>query len=376
MKIAPFALERYFAKYEFSARYLLSCSDCEPLAMPELLAMADAETTRLWEHLKLGYTESPGHPLLREAIAEIYATIEAQDVLVLVPEEGIFLLLHALLEPGDHAICTFPSYQSLHEVARSIGCQVSTWEPDEEKGWRFDVEQVEAKIQANTKAIIVNFPHNPTGYLPPRKDFEALVDIVRRHELYLLSDEMYRFLEIDQDTTLPSACELYERAFSLFGLSKTFGLPGLRIGWLASHCQETLERTSALKDYTTICNSAPSEILAIVALRNRVAIIERQLKRVRKNVVVLDTFFRQYRDILTWNRPKGGSICLPRMLAVQDTFAFCEELVKEAGIMLVPSTVFQFGSQHVRIGFGREGLPNVLARFAEYLDRRFHEGQN
>jgi aspartate/methionine/tyrosine aminotransferase len=371
MKIAPFALERYFAKYEFSARYLLSCSDCEPLAMSELLAMADTETAQLWEHLKLGYTESPGHPFLREAIAEIYAGIEAQDVLVMVPEEGIFLLLHALLEPGDHAICTFPAYQSLHEVARSIGCQVSTWEPDEDRGWRFDIGQVEAKIQANTKALIVNFPHNPTGYLPPRKDFEALVDIARRHGLYLLSDEMYRFLEIDQGATLPSACELYERAFSLFGLSKTFGLPGLRIGWIASHSREVIEHTSILKDYTTICNSAPSEILAIVALRNRDAIIEHQLERVRRNLTVLDTFFNQYHDILTWNRPRGGSICFPRMLTVQDTAVFCGELVKETEIMLVPSTVFQCGSQHVRIGFGREDLPDVLARFAEYLGRRF-----
>jgi aspartate/methionine/tyrosine aminotransferase len=371
MRIEPFALERYFARYEFSAQYLLSCSDCEPLSLSELLAMADSETARLWGELRLGYTESEGHPLLREAIAELYAGIDAEHTLVLVPEEGIFLLMHALLDAGDHVICTFPAYQSLHEVARSIGCAVSTWEPEEELGWRFDIRQLESKLQTDTKLVVANFPHNPTGYVPPRRDFEDLIELVRRRGVYLLSDEMYRFLEVDEGSTLPSGCELYDRALSLFGLSKTFGLPGLRMGWIASHNQEALERVTALKDYTTICNSAPDEILAIMALRSKAHIIGRQVERVRRNLAVLDEFFREYHDCLSWNRPRGGSICFPRMLAVQDTSAFCEELVRDTGIMLVPSRMFQFGDHHVRIGFGRENLPEVISRFAEYLDLRF-----
>ena len=371
MKIAPFALERYFAKHEFSARYLLSSSDCESLSMSELLAMADAETTRLWEKLKLGYTESSGHPLLRQAIAAVYEGIDAENTLVVVPEEGIFLLMHALLEPGDHVVCTFPAYQSLVEVARSIGCEVSTWEPDEERGWCFDVGQLEERMRADTRLVVANFPHNPTGYVPPREDFDALIDLVRRRGVYLLSDEMYRFLEVDQGSTLPSACELYDRAFSLFGLSKTFGLPGLRIGWISSRDHNVLARVAGLKDYTTICNSAPSEILAITALRCRTRIIEQQLERVRRNITVLDTLFCEYDDCFSWNRPAGGSICLPRMHIVPDTLAFCEELLQETGIMLVPSIMFQFGDHHVRIGFGREDLPVVITQFAEYLDRRF-----
>jgi aspartate/methionine/tyrosine aminotransferase len=371
MNMPPFALERYFARYEFSARHLLSCSDCEALSMSELLAMADEETSRLWGELRLGYTESQGHPLLREAIAELYEGVSAEDTLVLVPEEGIFLLMHALLNPGDHVMCTQPAYQSLYEVARSIGCDLSAWKPEETQGWRFDVGQLESKLQGNTRLVVANFPHNPTGYVPPREDFEDLVDLLQRRRVHLLSDEMYRFLEVDEDSTLPSGCELYDRAVSLFGLSKTFGLPGLRMGWIVSHDHEVLERMTALKDYTTICHSAPSEILAIVALRSRASIITRQLKRVRRNLVVLDEFFREYRGCFRWNRPVGGSICFPRMLAVEDTLAFCEELVKDTGIMLVPSAMFQFGDHHVRIGFGRDSLPEVVTKFAQYLDRRF-----
>jgi aspartate/methionine/tyrosine aminotransferase len=371
MQIAPFALERYFARHEFSAHYLLSSSDCESLSLSELLDLADAETRLLWNALKLGYTETPGHPLLRQAIADQYESLSAQDVLVMAPEESIFLLIHALLEPGDHVVCTFPAYQSLHEVARSIGCQVTYWEPDETHGWAFDLEQLNARLQANTRLIVINFPHNPTGYLPSRADFKALVDLVRQRGVYLFSDEMYRFLEIEEGATLPAACELYDRAISLSGLSKAYGLPGLRIGWLATGAAGVLERVARLKDYTTICNSAPSEILAIIALRNRESILTSQLDRLRDNLGFLDAFFGSYPDCFQWNRPLGGSICLPRMTAVEDTYSFCEELVTETSIMLVPSRVLQFGDNHVRMGFGRQNLPEVLSLFSDYLEWRF-----
>lgn len=178
MKITPFELERYFAKHEFTARYLLSSSDCEALTMSELLAMADTETTWLWDGLSLGYTETLGHPVLRETIADMYDGLGANDILVVVPEEGIFLVMHVLLEPGDHVVCTFPAYQSLYEVARSIGCDISTWEPIEERSWHFDVEQLEEKLRSNTKLVVTNFPHNPTGYIPTKADFQALINII------------------------------------------------------------------------------------------------------------------------------------------------------------------------------------------------------
>jgi aspartate/methionine/tyrosine aminotransferase len=371
MTIEPFALERYFAKHEFSSRYLLSSSDCESLSLSDLVGMADTETRRLWEGLKLGYTESYGHPLLREEIASIYSGIEMEDTLVAAPEEIIYLLMHALLQAGDHVICTFPGYQSLYEVAQSIGCRVSRWEPDEQQGWCFDIEWLRREIRADTKLLVVNFPHNPTGYLPTVDEYMAIIELARERGIYLLSDEMYRFLEIEEGTTLPSACERYRRAFSLFGLSKSFGLPGLRIGWIATRQEHIREKMAGLKDYTTICSSAPSEILAIIALRNRGRITGEQLQRVRDNVAALDSFFDEYKGLFNWNRPLGGSICFPRMLAVEDTFSFCEQLVQESGIMLAPSRIFNYGDQHVRIGFGREDLPQVLERFRGYLEGRF-----
>jgi aspartate/methionine/tyrosine aminotransferase len=371
MKIAPFALERYFAKHEFSARHLLSCSDCEALTLDELTGYADEETRALWSDLKLSYTETAGHPLLRESIADIYSQIQASDILVAVPEELIFLLMHTLLKPGDHVVCIAPAYQSLHEIARSIGCEVSDWIPEETDGWRFDVNHLESLLRPETRLIVVNFPHNPTGHVPSRADFEAIIDVAKRHDVYLLSDEMYRFLELQPDTNLPSACESYDRAFSLFGLSKSFGLPGLRVGWMASKSQDILEGMSSLKDYTTICNSAPAEILAIMAVRAREAIFHRHITRVSANLAIFNEFLGKYPDLISMTSPIGGSIGLPRMLIDTDTSEFCDRLVAESGIMLVPSALFGFGENHVRIGFGRDNFPEVIDRFGDYLTQTF-----
>ena len=368
MKLEPFFLERYFAKHEFSAKYLLSSSDCEAFYMEELLESADAQSLRLWESLKLGYTDSSGHPVLRESIADIYKSVSADDILVVTPEEGIFLAMQALLRPGDHVICTFPGYQSLYELARSMGCDVSLWKPEEDRGWHFSLRQLENLIRDDTRMVVVNFPHNPTGYLPSHDGYMSLVDIVRRSGAYLFSDEMYRFLEFDREATLPAGCEVYRKAISLSGLSKTFGLPGLRIGWVATRDHNILEQMGLLKDYTTICSSAPSEILGIMAVRGRENIIARQMTRIRKNISILGDFFSKYSDCMCWNRPLGGSICFPRMSLTDDTSVFCETLIKETGIMLVPSNVFQYGNHHVRIGFGREDFPEIIGRFSTFVD--------
>lgn len=369
MQIQPFALERFFGKHEFSAEILLGSSDCEALSMAQLVAMADTETRRMWDGLRLGYTETLGHPALREAVSNLYEGVDRDGILVVVPEEGIFLLMHALLSPGDHVVCTFPGYQSLYEVARSIGCDVSLWTPDEERGWEFSIQELERLLREDTRLVVVNFPHNPTGFLPVRRAFDSLIECVSRRGAYLLSDEMYRFLEIDPRDRLPAACDCDSRAITLSGVSKSFGLPGLRIGWLATQDREVLQRVSRLKDYTTICSSAPSEILALTALRCRDRILPLQRSRVQRNLEFLDRFFQEKRDWFQWNRPRSGSVCFPRMRTVQDTYAFCERLVKETGIMLAPSRMFHYGDSHVRFGFGRDSLAEGLERLSAYLGR-------
>ncbi|MCP4141369.1 MAG: aminotransferase class I/II-fold pyridoxal phosphate-dependent enzyme [Chloroflexi bacterium] len=368
MNIPPFTLERYFAKHEFSAKYLLSSSDCESLSLTEMLEMASPEMRKTFFDLKLGYTESMGHPQLRAEAAKLHHGLNAENLLIAAPEEAIFIFMNALLEPGDHVISTFPGYQSLYEIARAGGCQISTWEPDEAAEWHFDLARLAELIRPETKLVVVNFPHNPTGYIPSQKEFADLINLLREKGIYLLSDEMYRYLEIEAGATLPSACEAYEKAFSLFGMSKTFGLPGLRIGWIATQDAATLAKMLQLKDYTTICSSAPSEILSIIALQNKDAIIEMQNARLARNFAILDEFMAARPNRFALNRPRGGSICFPRILGVENTLEFADTLVAEAGIMIAPSHVFDYGHKHFRLGFGRENFGEVLGLFGEYVD--------
>lgn len=367
MKIKPFELERYFAKYEFTAPYLLSCSDCEPLTLKEVLSLSDSQTLRMWNNLWLGYTNSQGHPQLREEVSKLYTKIKPQEVLIVAPQEGILIAMNVLLEKGNHVIVTYPGYQSLYEIAGSIGCQLTKWQPDEKGGWDFDIDFLKSNIRKNTKLIVINFPHNPTGSLASKEKFKEVLEIAKSRGIYVFSDEMYRFLEYDKKDTLPSACDLYENAISLFGMSKTFGLPGLRIGWLTTKNKQLFKELTLFRDYTTICSSAPSEILALMALRAKEKIIERNLKIIKTNLKLLDTFFEKHSSILTWNRPIAGSIGFPRFLGKQSTTKFCQDLVNKKGVMLLPSYVYGYDQKHFRLGFGRKNMSQALKKLQEFL---------
>lgn len=368
MEITPFKLERYFAEYEFKARYLLSASDCEALSLADLLALADAEALGLWQGLGLSYTESQGHPLLRAAIARQYQQIAADDVLVAAPEEAIFIAMHALLAPGDQVIVTWPAYQSLYAIAEGLGARVVRWPLTAQDGsWRLDVAELAGLITPQTRLLVVNFPHNPTGYLPPRADWDAIVTLAERHGLYLFSDEMYRLLEHDPAARLPAACDLYERGISLAGLSKAFGLPGLRIGWLATRDRDVLARCTGLKDYTTICSSAPSEILGIIALRAAEIITGRNLAIVRANLAHADRFFADRLDRFQWLRPLAGSVAFPRLLAETSVVELCRGLLDQRNAMLVPGEMFDHPCNHFRLGLGRTNFPEALGVLEGYL---------
>ena len=205
MRISEFALERYFARWEFAAEHLLCASDVQAYPMAELLTLADDETRALWDGLELGYTESTGHPLLRREIAALYETIEPDDVLTFAgAEEAVFCLANVLLGPGDHAIVTWPAYQSLYEVGRAAGADVTLHELHESDGWAIDVDRLRAQVTPATRLIVVNTPHNPTGMLADRATYEAVVEIAAESGAHLLVDEVYRSLEFDESERLPA----------------------------------------------------------------------------------------------------------------------------------------------------------------------------
>ncbi len=371
MRIAEFALERYFARWEFAVDYLLCASDVQGYPMTGLLALADDETQGLWDGLTLGYTESTGHPLLRREIASLYDTLEAGDILVFAgAEEGIFCLINVLLGPGDHAVVTWPGYQSLYEIARAAGADVTLHELRENAGWALDLDLLRRQITPSTRLIVVNGPHNPTGMLPDRATFDGLVGLADETGAYLLLDEVYRFLEFDEDDRLPAGADATTRGVSLGVMSKSFAMPGLRIGWLASHDRDLLARCAAFKDYTTICSSAPSEILALIGLRARDTVLARSRAIVRANLDLLDGFFEDWPDRFSWVRPRAGSVGFPRLRVPGVTIDdWAAGLVEAEGVLLLPGSQFGYGGNHFRLGFGRTDLPVALERLETYAAR-------
>ncbi len=368
MRPATFRLERYFAAREFSAPYLLSGSDCETLSVAELLALTPGpEAAQRLQALRLGYTESSGDPTLRAAVAALYEAVPAAGVLVHAgAQEGVFTLVNAVLGPGDHAIVQWPCYQSLFELPRAAGAEVSAWRADPAT-WAPDPDDLKRLIRPNTRLLIINSPHNPTGYHFDPPAFDAVVGFARRHGLAVLSDEVYRGLEYAPADRLPAMCDAYERGVSLGVLSKAYGLAGLRIGWLASRDAAMLSAVAEIKDYTTICNSAPSELLATVALSAGRAILERNRALVVGNLALLREFFARRSALLRWVPPRAGSVTFPTLLA-GDVDAFCTHVLDRSGVLLLPGTVFDPASREVRIGFGRANLGAALDRLDAALD--------
>ncbi len=371
MRIADFALERYFARWEFAVEHLLCASDVQGYPMAELLALADDEARALWDGLELGYTESTGHPLLRREIASTYETIEPDEILTFAgAEEAIFCLMNVLLSPGDHAIVTWPGYQSLYELARTAGADVTLHELRETDGWALDLDLLRRQVMPATRLIVVNAPHNPTGMLPDSATFEGLVAIAADAGAHLFMDEVYRGLEFDEADRLPAGADALPTGISLGVMSKAYAMAGLRIGWLATHDRALLARAAGFKDYTTICSSAPSEILSIIALRARDRVLGRSRGIIATNLERLDAFFDEWPDRFAWARPRAGSIGYPRLtvpgLRIDDWAA---ALVEAEGVLLLPGSQLGHAGNHFRIGFGRTDLPVALERLGAHARR-------
>jgi aspartate/methionine/tyrosine aminotransferase len=371
MQIADFALERYFARWEFAVEHLLCASDVEGWRMADLLALADPEARARWENLRLGYTEAPGDPLLRAEIAGLYDGLEADDTLVFSgAEEAIFCLLSTVLRPGDHAVVTWPGYQSLHEVARAAGAEVTLHELREASGWALDVERLVASFRPTTRVVVVNAPHNPTGMLPSPAEWQALGEACAASGVRLVADEVYRLLEHDGRPPLPAGADLDPAFVSIGVLSKSFALAGLRIGWLASRDRDLLARCAALKDYTTICAAAPSEVLALIALRARDVVLARSCAIVGPNLARFDAFLAERPGFASWVRPAAGSVGFPRLAPGLDADAFAADLVQAEGVLLLPGSAFGHPGNHVRVGLGREDFAVALERLGAFLDAR------
>lgn len=409
MLTVPFALERWFAAHEFSARRMLSSSDCEALSMDDVLAGADDDVLERWRSLRLGYTESRGLPALRAEVARDYAvprgdsdddSIGGDDVLCVVPEEGVLLALTALVEPGQRVIVTTPAYASLVEVVRHRGGVVVPWPArlTASGSFAFDVDELASLLKDGAAVVVVNVPHNPTGALPTAAEWSRIVALVDDAGGRLFSDEMYRHLELGSAdgttdgttdgalTTLPSAVALSPRAIALSGLSKSLSAPGLRTGWLVTRDRALLQRLATMKDWTTICAAAPAELLALAILRRRRTIEADNRARIARNVAAVVAALAEFGadpalvDVepgarrFTFHPPRAGSVALLTLEQEPSAEAFCQRVLDETGSLLVPATLFAGPSaagdrddRRVRLGLGRDDFADGFRALLRHL---------
>ena len=370
--LPDFRLETYLGKWEFACRYHMTASDMQTLSLKELLALATPADRAAWDDLPLHYIEPTGTPALRAAIAATYRGVVSEDILAFAgAEEGIFCAMHALLEKHDHAIVVTPNYQSSEELPKAL-CHTTGVALDPARNWDLDLDAVKAAIRPNTKLIAVNFPHNPTGKVIDRATFDGLVALCRQHGIWLFSDEVYRGLERAAEIRLPSAIEAYEKGLTLGVMSKAYGLPGLRVGWIASKDHALLYKMERMKHYLSICNAGPSEHLAVIALKASDKIIGRNRDLIARNLVAVDAFFADFPDLFDWRHPDGGCIAYPRYLGKDGVETFCRRLVEEAGIVLLPASLYASDltatpGDRFRIGFGRNHVPEGLAAMRAYI---------
>jgi len=363
----PFVLERWFARFEHSLAHMLSSSDCAPISARDLLALAGGSADELLD-LRLGYTESRGAPALRAALAPWYPGCTADDVLVAgAPQEAILLLLQVCLRKGDRVVVQTPCYQSLRDVAVELGCEVVPW-PVRLDGSRaaLDVDALPELLGAGTRMLITNAPHNPTGAMPDRAQWDAIAALVRERGVRWFSDEMYRGLARTDQHELPPAASLVPGAISLWGLSKSLNLPGLRLGWLACRDRDLLAAVEQQKDWTSICNNALAEVLAVHALRAAGHLFAQNRALIARNGAAMAAFAARHGDLLAFTGPAAGPVALCQVR--RGTATELAERVRTRGdAMLVPSALFGLEDRWLRIGLGRQEFAAALAAFERAL---------
>ncbi|MGW3009247.1 aminotransferase class I/II-fold pyridoxal phosphate-dependent enzyme [Streptomyces sp. NPDC001219] len=371
-RLPDFRLETYFSRWEFTARHHMTASDVQTMTLSEVLALADDRDRAAFENLSLGYTETYGDPALREVIAQMYERADAADVLCFAgAEEALYLAMNVLLDAGDHAVVVTPNYQAAETVPLAL-CEVTGVALDPDRDWALDLDRIRAAIRPNTRVVSVNFPNNPTGKVISAAGFTELARLCDERGIHLFSDEVYRGLERDPARTLPQAADLSERALSLNVTSKSLGLPGLRIGWITCRDRALLSRLERAKHYTTICNSAPSEVLARIALKARTTLWDRNRALIAGNLPLFDAFFAEFPDDFAWQAPDGGCVAYPRYLGPEGVEEFCTRLVEEAGVLLLPASIYRSDltptpTDRFRIGIGRAHPEAGLAALTRWM---------
>jgi aspartate/methionine/tyrosine aminotransferase len=360
MKFPSFDMERMQSTWEHRVKYDLSESGVEALTLEEI--------TRDQKELmrsKLGYAEGVGREPTRALIAGFHSGSDANNVVITTgTSEANFLALMTLVSSGDEVVVVMPNYMQVHGIAQGLGARVREVWLREEKGWRIDLDALAAAVNERTKLICVCTPNNPTGQVLSRSEIQLIVAIAAKHGAWILSDEVYRGAELSSVESA-SFSGRGERIVITGGLSKVYGLPGLRIGWLVAPEAE-VQAALRLKDYTTIAPATLSEALAEVALERRDELLKRARYLLGERWPKLEDWAAAHSREVHWTPPQAGGICFFSYQFPIESMAFVDRLIREYSTMVVPGVHFR-AERHLRIGYGME--PRILHAGLAAIDR-------
>lgn len=360
MRIETFALERWMTTWETVVRYDLAESGIQPMSTRELVALSEDPTTldQLLD-MRLGYSEARGTEELRGLLAALYRDTGPDEILVTTGAiEANFLLFNVLLNPGDHVVAVHPAYQQLHSVPKAIGCDVTPWRLRPEQGFRYDVDELERLVTDRTRLIVLNTPHNPTGAVLDDAGLARVYQLAGELDAWVLGDEAYRWLTVPgQPEPARPVRDFGPRGISVGTISKPFGLPGLRIGWLAAPA-EIVAKCWEQRDYITLSPGKLNDFLAVLAFRHRERILERTRTIAAGNLATLERWIAEREGMIEWVRPEGGLLGLLHYDIDVPSSELADRLAREASVMLAPGSAFGY-EHHLRIGFGTE--PELFA---------------
>ncbi len=362
MRPATFMQEEFFERYEFACRYMLAASGVAPLNYTELSELT-GETPPA-PLATLGYTPSAGYEELREEIASMYVGATAENVLVTVGAiEALMIATNLLLSPGDQLVCLWPSYQPLYEHAKALGARVRFVELDDVDGFTIDPTRIVDAVGHYTRLVILNVPHNPTGATLSVAELHELVDTLARRGVRVILDEVFREMWQRHEQ---SAWNGAPNLVVLGSLSKCYGLPGLRIGWMLAP-SELIVEARRFRKYTSLNPGSLDQEWALRALRARERLLARTHRMASAGLAMATAWLAEREDVFRAVPPRGGGLIFPRLLTGEPTLDFCVRVLKRTGVLLAPGSECYDAEGFVRLGYATPDLADGLDRLAECL---------
>ncbi len=373
MKINEFKVETWMTDHENDCQYNLTETCVSSLSLSELQQFVDENIMETLMSMKMDYGPIVGSQRLKKAILSLYEKGNEENITI---AHGAInaneLVLISLLDPGDHVISLFPTYQQMYDFPRSLGCDVSLIHLNEEQGWMPSLDDFKKVMQKNTKMICLNSPNNPTGTTIPLSLMKDIIALARENDCYILCDEIYRGVDTENEVMFPSFSDYYEKAIVTQSLSKVFSFAGLRLGWIKGP-KEVIDLINYRRDYHIISSGPMDDYLACLVLENKESILKRSIDICKQNKKILQKWLDQ-EPLVSCVIPRHGTVCFLHYHIDIPSKELCEKLQKETGVFFVPGSAFDT-EYHLRFGFTQDEkiIKEGLITFSNWLRQYDHQ---